>query len=293
MQASAAFVVERYLCPTIGAILSNLAFAAPLKSLRGAVKVGKLADLNPTPWAFMLGNTVGWVAYSFITGDLFVFFANVFGVLISIFLNIGAMKLQYYEEVVKASSSIQMIRNKTTENNMQQEDSEEDSNRSDWDTNNQGSNTDKKDQNLRSFTSHELKVLCIVVIWILILSVTSLASTSKERMKDVVGIAVNINLALFYGAPLSTISTVFRTKTSSSIHFWTMTMNTSNAFFWCVYAFAVMDYYILIPNGIGFTFGIVQVVLYSIFPHDVDVAVDGAQQFLRNGDDREPESQIV
>lgn len=71
-------------------------------------------------------------------------------------------------------------------------------------------------------------------------------------------------------------------------------MNTSNAFFWCVYAFAVLDYYILIPNGIGFTFGIVQVLLYSIFPHDdVDVAVDGAQQFLSNDNERETENQII
>ncbi|KAL3781574.1 hypothetical protein HJC23_007094 [Cyclotella cryptica] len=291
--SSTAFIVERYVCPTIGAILSNLAFAAPIKSLQAAVKAGKLAGLNPTPWAFMLGNTVGWLAYSFITGDLFVFFANVFGVLISIYLNIGAMKLQYYEEVRKASSSIQLIDNKGREKNTQQDDSEEDGNQAAADGT-QENNTNKRNQDLRSFTSHEIKVLCIVVIWILILSMTSLTSTSKDRMENVVGIAVNINLALFYGAPLSTISTVFRTKTSSSIHFWTMIMNTSNAFFWCVYAFAVVDYYILIPNGIGFTFGIVQAVLYSTFPHDnADISVDGAQQFLGNGDEREPESQII
>ncbi|KAL7476625.1 hypothetical protein ACHAW6_002474 [Cyclotella cf. meneghiniana] len=291
--SSTAFVVERYVCPTIGAILSNLAFAAPIKSLRAAVKVGKLAGLNPTPWAFMLGNTVGWLAYSFITGDLFVFFANVFGVLISIYLNIGAMKLQYYEEVVEASSSIQLIGNKATQNNTQQHDNEEDIDQSAANPFH-GSSTDKRDHDLRSFTSHELKVLCMVVIWILILSVTSLASASKDKMENVVGIAVNINLALFYGAPLSTISTVFRTKSSSSIHFWTMTMNTSNAFFWCVYAFAVLDYYILIPNGIGLTFGIVQVLLYSIFPHNVvDVTVDGAQQFLSNDNEIQTESQII
>lgn len=206
--SSTAFIVERYVCPTIGAILSNLAFAAPIKSLRAAVKVGKLAGLNPTPWAFMLGNTLGWLAYSFITGDLFVFFANVFGVLISIYLNIGAMKLQYYEEVVKASSSIQLTGNNATKNNTQQGDNEEDGIQSAA-NDTQGSNTDKRDQDLRSFTSHELKVLCIVVIWILILSVTSLASTSKDKMKNVVGIAVNINLALFYGGEKNQVHKVF------------------------------------------------------------------------------------
>jgi solute carrier family 50 protein (sugar transporter) len=188
--ASTAFIVEHYVCPTIGAILSNIAFAAPITSLRAAVKVGNLADLNPTPWAFMMGNTVGWLAYSFITGDLFVFFANVFGVLISIYLNIGAMKLQYYEEVV---SSIQMTGANTGENAAPQDESEGMTESTENET------EVKRDQELRSFTSHEIKVLVVVVTWILILSVTSLISATKEKMENVVGISVNINLVLFYG----------------------------------------------------------------------------------------------
>jgi hypothetical protein len=109
---------------------------------------------------------------------------------------------------VKASSSIQLIGNKATNNNTQQDDNEEDGNQSPAHAT-QGSSTDKRDQDLRSFTSHELKVLCIVVIWILILSVTSLASTSKDKMENVVGIAVNINLALFYGGEKIQVHRVF------------------------------------------------------------------------------------
>ena len=66
---------------------------------------GSLGNLNPTPWAFMTGNSdricivfsitwsisnflikimtgncIGWIAYSYITLDLFVFFANAPGV---------------------------------------------------------------------------------------------------------------------------------------------------------------------------------------------------------------------
>ena len=60
----------------------------------------------------MLGNTIGWLAYSFVTDNLFVFFANAPGLLISIFLNVGAMKLQYYEMV----SSIQLTESRTATN---------------------------------------------------------------------------------------------------------------------------------------------------------------------------------
>ena len=35
---------------------------------------GRLGDLNPTPWAVMLGNCCGWVTYSILINNLFVFF---------------------------------------------------------------------------------------------------------------------------------------------------------------------------------------------------------------------------
>ena len=41
---------------------------APVKAVQDAVKRGHLGDLNPTPWAFMTGNCLGWVAYSFLIG---------------------------------------------------------------------------------------------------------------------------------------------------------------------------------------------------------------------------------
>lgn len=185
--------METQVCPTIGAILSNLAFSAPIKSLRSAVKVGNLGDLNPTPWAFMLGNTFGWLAYAFITSDLYVFFANVFGLLFSIYLNIGAMKLQYYDEVRKSAPSIQLAVANSSEADEQQDDNEgADSNEI-----REGKAEHKDD--MQSFTSHEIKVLSVIVTWVLILSITSLASKSRESMERVVGISVNINLMLFYG----------------------------------------------------------------------------------------------
>lgn len=39
---------------------------APIRAVKEAIDRGYLGDLNPTPWAFMLGNCTGWVAYSFL-----------------------------------------------------------------------------------------------------------------------------------------------------------------------------------------------------------------------------------
>lgn len=243
---SLGFILAEYVAPTIGCILSTLTFSAPIKSLLTAIKSGSLGSLNCTPWAFMTGNTIGWLAYSFITLDLFVFFANAPGLLISIWLNTGAMKLQYYEELVKRSAS--------------------DNNSISGDDDDTISVQTAKMDCCQQLTSHELKVMQIVSIWVIILSTTSLIPVSNEEMKFIVGVAVNINLIFFYAAPLSTIAMVIRTRNSASIHFWTMAMNTSNAFFWCVYSLAIQDYYILIPNGLGFLFGLIQVALYQCFP---------------------------
>ncbi|KAL7501108.1 hypothetical protein ACHAWT_010859 [Skeletonema menzelii] len=261
---SLGFILADYVAPTIGCILSTLTFSAPIKSLLMAIKSGSLGSLNCTPWVFMTGNTIGWLAYSFITLDLFVFFANAPGLLISIWLNTGAMKLQYYEELVKRSAAENRSR--------------------DGDDDAISVQTAKIDC-CQQLTSHELKVLQIVLVWIIILSTTSLIPVSNEEMKFIVGVAVNINLIFFYAAPLSTIASVIRTKNSASIHFWTMAMNTSNAFFWCVYSLAIQDYYILIPNGLGFLFGLVQVALYQCFPRSEEV-IDASDSVTElSGDD--------
>lgn len=199
--ASLRIIMETQVAPTIGAILSSLAFSAPIKSLRAAVKVGNLGSLNPTPWAFMLGNTVGWLAYSFITGDLYVFFANVFGLLFSIYLNIGAMKLQYYDIVRKKTPSIQLAVANASDTDIQQDDNDctDIADDRDGSRNEAEQRNNESTENLQSFTSHEIKVLTVIVTWVLILSTTSLASKNQNQMERIIGISVNINLMLFYG----------------------------------------------------------------------------------------------
>jgi len=126
-----------------------------------------------------------------------------------------------------------------------------------------------------------------------VLSVTSLSPISHDEKKFVVGVVVNLDLIFFYAAPLSTIMTVLRTKNSSSIHGWTMVLNTVNAVFWSIYSLAIQDYYILIPNGLGFLFGILQMVMYMIYRQSDITDGDGIAQFLdEDGNSKAGDSQM-
>ena len=70
-------IVLEYICPALGAVTANVMFASPTFSVKDALRRGSLEELNPTPWAFMLGNTAGWVLYGILINNWFVFWGNV------------------------------------------------------------------------------------------------------------------------------------------------------------------------------------------------------------------------
>ena len=60
-----------------------------------------MGHLNPTPWAVMTGNCIGWLIYSYLINNLFLFFANAPGLILSVWLNMAAAKLQYSDRISK------------------------------------------------------------------------------------------------------------------------------------------------------------------------------------------------
>jgi len=256
---------------------------APYKSVKKAVAQGFLGDLNPTPWAFMLGNTCGWVAYSFLLNNYWIFFGNCPGFLLSVWLNLCAAKLQCQDYRVK-----EMRRSFVTY--LEKQDADQSSRK--LEISNNGETINEQNQNgadknavtdwaslaLQVTTQskpapapHEKVVISIVILWVIILSTVSLGKDlfSQTTKEFIVGIVVNINLCFFYGGPLSTIATVLKTRNTTSIHIWTMTTNTANGAFWTAYGIAVQDYFISIPNGIGVLLGLVQGALVFLFPRQV------------------------
>lgn len=113
---------------------------------------------------------------------------------------------------------------------------------------------------------HEKVVVTIVSIWIATISILYFLHLTIEQWKLIIGFIVNINLLFFYGAPLSTIYTVLSLRNSNSIHRPTMLLNTANAVFWTAFGIGTLDWFIIVPNGLGAILGFVQMILRLIVP---------------------------
>lgn len=115
---------------------------------------------------------------------------------------------------------------------------------------------------------HEKVVMVFVTIWVAVISLICFLNLENRQRELIVGITVNINVCLFYGAPLSTIFEVLKKSDSTSIHRRTMAMNTTNACFWTAFGLGTKDYFILVPNGIGAVLGFVQMILCVVIPSE-------------------------
>ena len=246
---STEYIFLDLLCPSLGVILATLTFAAPVTSLRERLNNGSsLGDLNPTPWAVMTGNCAGWIAYSYLTHDLFVLFANVPGLLVSVWLNLGAIKLQYLYRTSYMHVHMHYCEQQQTRSR------------------NNGHERDIDIEPIPSTVPHERKVLWVLLFWLVVCSaVAHIQSLTSYQREQIVGCVVNLNLCFFYFAPLTTMVEVCRTHSSASIHRPTTLMTCLNSFFWLAYGLAVTDPFIYVPNGVGLGFGLLQAALLCLF----------------------------
>lgn len=188
--------------------------------------------------------------------------SNFPGLVLSVWLNMGAAKLQYHDRM-KALASLDsegLVENVESGETALEVDSA----------------SNARDKNLL-FAPQETLLLQVLVVWILILVVVGWSgAVHPEDQVSVIGILVNINLIFFYGAPLQAIQTVLRTKSSSSIHRATMIMNSTNAMFWLLYGVKKNDPYIFGPNTIGFLLGVAQMILCCCYSshHEVQSSID-------------------
>jgi Sugar efflux transporter for intercellular exchange len=113
---------------------------------------------------------------------------------------------------------------------------------------------------------HDYWVVGMVSFWMAVLVTIGFGIQDENTRQLLVGILVNLNLVFFYGAPLSTIVTVVRTRNTATLHLPTMLTNTANGVFWMAYGCAVLDYFIIVPNGLGALLGAIQIFLCLILP---------------------------
>ena len=370
---AAATIVLEYVCPALGMVFANLMFLAPLRDLHHAVQSGLgLGTLNPTPFAFMLGNCFGWSVYGILLNNWFIFWANYPGFLIACWLNLGAIKLVYaaHHQDVARTSLVRYLsssnnnhnhthtipRNSSTDNatdnintntntnsndttsttdETKEEDGENNSdtmgnntlsassssssivasasasevaavvvvdNNTNGDTHDypcrqqqQQQDEDEDDdeqgavedwatiiwdvtsQTTPARIPHEQLVMGMIVVWTVVVSslgfyghyagTSGTSTTTSTIPQQVVGYVVNVNLVFFYGAPLSAIAHVVRTKQSDTLHVPTMLTNTCNSIFWTVYAVApqINDPFIYVPNGLGVILGVIQGLVWCVY----------------------------
>ena len=246
--------------------------------MKEAVRKGTLGHLNPTPWAVMTGCTIGWVTYSYLINNLFLFFTNAPGLILSVWLNMAAAKLQYSDRISKGmrASFVELLdRNRQSFRHLDRGEDELDK---EEDATNDTTHDVHSFANMKQMAlditiqkaeapaPHEKIVVGVVTFWVSVISLLYFLQLDISQWKYVIGIITNINTCMFYGAPLSTIYTVIKQRDSSSIHRPTMIMNTCTAAFLTAFGFGVKDLIIIIPNGIGDILGFIQIFLRLVVP---------------------------
>jgi solute carrier family 50 (sugar transporter) len=262
-----------YVCPTLGGLVASTLFAAPIHDLRTALQNETLGPLNPNPWAVMSGNCLGWCIYSYYTNDPFILAANLPGLLLSLWLNIGAAKLQYLAQVesirVGGSSSSKSGAAVLTTNPLRHRHRHPFSH-GEVDTTGAGhinAAVVVSKENL-VHSPQDVLLLRILCVWgAVLVAVGWLGVVPPGPMQaQTVGLIVNVNLIFFYAAPLQTMRTVLEHKCSDSLHTMTILLNCLNATFWMLYGIALDSPVVYGPNGIGLALGTAQLVLLIVYP---------------------------
>jgi solute carrier family 50 (sugar transporter) len=220
--------------------------------------------LNPFPFSFICGNCLGWTVYGYYTRDPFVVAANLPGLILSIWLNSGASKLQYLA---------------LTESRKRRE-----SHRDVWDASRpiEDSLADdhevlfteaerKEQDDVYVLVPQERMLLRILIFWAVV--IVYVGWFTRYSPANIVGFVVNLNLVVLYGAPLQTMHTVITSKNAESIHAPTMIMNWLNTSFWIAYGIARHDAVIILPNSIGLFLGLMQGLLKFLFPSRTHVGM--------------------
>ncbi|KAK7316839.1 hypothetical protein RJT34_00593 [Clitoria ternatea] len=103
---------------------------------------------------------------------------------------------------------------------------------------------------------------------------STLYFTKGSKRLSVIGwICLVFNIGVF-AAPLCIMKRVIKTKSVEFMPFSLSFFLTLNAVMWFFYGLLLNDYYIALPNTLGFLFGIIQMVLYLIYRNAKKVTLE-------------------
>jgi solute carrier family 50 (sugar transporter) len=252
-------IVVSYVCPTLGSILASIMFAAPVADLRAALITIAYdsQQLNTRPWTWGQSNCLGWTLYGFMRKDPFVTAANVPGLILYVWMNSAASRLQYVEMAKTHVQKRQGRLETDADSPLMESDAGLD------DLSAAPSLVESAEEGL-VIVPQEQSLLQLLILWAIVM-VYCTWFTLKDPT-EIVGTVVNLNLIVFYGAPLQTIREVLATSNAQSIHGPSMIMTITNTTFWALYGLAQRDYYIIVPNTVGLSLGLLQGLLKCMYP---------------------------
>lgn len=128
----------------------------------------------------------------------------------------------------------------------------------------------------RALTVKLLLLFNVFGFGVIIFFTLVIAKTTHARLLILGWICLIFSLCVFV-APLGVMRTVIRTKSVKYMPFFLSFFLTISAVVWFFYGLLKHDYYVAIPNVLGFTFGLAQMALYAIYRNakpveDVEVA---------------------
>lgn len=111
-----------------------------------------------------------------------------------------------------------------------------------------------------------MKLVAIINIAFLgvVIAITLLALHGSTRLTLVGILCAGLNIGM-YASPLSAARTVIKMKSVEYMPFFLSFFQFLNGGVWTAYAVLIKDYYIGVPNGIGFILGAAQLILYFIY----------------------------
>lgn len=118
-------------------------------------------------------------------------------------------------------------------------------------------------RNAKVSTAKTILLLNVGLFSLIVLS-TLLLAKGAARQKLLGWICVCFAVSVF-AAPLGIIKQVIKTKSVEFMPFALSFFLTLSAIVWFLYGFLKKDIYIAIPNILGFSFGVVQMILYIIY----------------------------
>lgn len=126
--------------------------------------------------------------------------------------------------------------------------------------------------------SMKLIILFIVVGFGLIVLLTEFLAKGTKRGVIVGWICLVFSLCVFV-APLGVLRQVIKTKSVEYMPILLSLALTLSAVMWFFYGLLLGDFNIAIPNTLGFTFGIIQIILYFVYKNSKPVINDKITEF--------------